>query len=175
MGTVIVWVFFWIRRNPSIPGSTKRIAWVYWLFFGVCVLKLFAAVSEGKSANAPVIVGNLLAYVLASAPCVLLAFGWVRWWRVSSSRHWRSYAIAWGLAAASISTLCLYGVIFYIQLAQMASSNEHRLAMAGVYVGFPLSVLSVITAAVGKGRSRVIVWLASGSLALVWSIAFFYA
>jgi hypothetical protein len=175
MGSVIVWVFSWIRRNPSIPRSTKQIAWIYWLFFGVCVVKLFAAVSEAKSVNAPVMVGNMLAYVLAVSPCVLLTFGWLRWWRVGSSRYWRNYAIAWGLAAASISALCLYGVISYIQLSHMDSSNEHRLAIAGVYVGCPLSVFSVIVAAVGKGRSRVIVWLAGGSLALVWSIAFFYA
>jgi hypothetical protein len=47
--------------------------------------------------------------------------------------------------------------------------------MAGVYLGCPLSVFSVVAAAVGKGRSRVIVGLAGGSLALVWSLAFFYA
>jgi Flp pilus assembly protein TadB len=29
MGSVIVWVFFWIRRNPNIPESRKRIAWIY--------------------------------------------------------------------------------------------------------------------------------------------------
>lgn len=52
---------------------------------------------------------------------------------------------------------------------------SHRLAIAGVYVGCPLSVFSVVTAIVGNGRSRVITWLAGGSLAVVWSIAFFYA
>jgi hypothetical protein len=76
---------------------------------------------------------------------------------------------------ASISALCLYGVLSYIQLAQIGHSNEHRLAIAGVYVGCPLSVLSVVAAVVGNGRSRVIAGLAGGSLAVVWSIAFFYA
>jgi len=46
MGSVIVWACFWIRRNPNIPGSSKRIAWIYWLFFVVCALKLFVAVSS---------------------------------------------------------------------------------------------------------------------------------
>jgi hypothetical protein len=175
MGSVIVWVFFWIRRNPNIPESRKRIAWIYWLFFVVCVLKLFVAVAEAKSVNAPAIVGNMLAYMLAFSPCVLLTFGWVRWWRVRPPRYWRNYAVAWGLATSSISAICLYGVLSYIQLVHIGHSNEHRLAMVGVYVGWPLSVLSFVAAIVGNGRSRVITWLAGGSLAVVWSIAFFYA
>ena len=141
----------------------------------MCVLKLFVAVAEGKSVNAPAKLGNMLAYMLVFSPCVLLTFGWVRWWRVRRLRYWRNYAVAWGLATSSISTLCLYGVLSYIQLAHIGHSNEHRLAIAGVYVGFPLSVFSVVTAIVGNGRSRVITWLAGGSLAVVWSIAFLYA
>jgi hypothetical protein len=171
MGSVIVWVVSWIRRNPNIPISHKRIARIYWLFFVVCILKLFVAVSEAKSLNAPAIAGNTLVF----SPCLLLIFGWVRWWRVRSPRYWRNYVIAAGLATASISALCLYGVISYIQLAHMGSSNEHRLAIAAVCVGCPLSVFSVVTAIVGNGRSRVITWLAGGSLAVVWSFAFFYA
>lgn len=134
VGAVIVWVVFWIRRNPNIPGSRKRIEWIYWLFLVVCVLKLFAAVSDAKSVNAPARAGNMLAYVLAFSPCLLLTFGWVRWWRVRPPRFWRNYATAGSLATASISALCLYAVISYIQLAHIGSSNEHRLAIAGVYV-----------------------------------------
>jgi hypothetical protein len=173
MGSVIVWVFFWIRRNPNIPGSIKRIAWVYWLFFAICFLKLFVTV-EGVE-NGSAILGKIVGNMLVFSPCMLLVFGWVRWWRVCPPKYWRNYAIAWGLAAASISALCLYGVLSYVQLAHIGFANEHRLAVAGVYAGCPLSVFSVIAAAVGKGRSRVIVWLAGGLLALVWSIAFFYA
>ena len=175
MGSVIVWVFFWIRRNPNIPESQKRIAWIYWLFFVVCVLKVFGAVEGVDSANRYAIVGKITADMLVFSPCALLIFGWVRWWSVRSPRHWRTNAIAWGLATDSISTLCLYGVLSYIQLAHTSHSNEHRLAIAGAYVGCPLSVFSVVAAVVGNGRSRVIAWLAGGSLALVWSIAFFYA
>jgi hypothetical protein len=79
------------------------------------------------------------------------------------------------LATASISALCLYGVLSYIQLAHIGHSNEHRLAITGAYAGWSLAFFSLIAAAVGKGRSRAIVWLAGASLALVWSIAFFYA
>jgi hypothetical protein len=170
MGSVIVWVFFWFRRNPNVPEGTKRIAWFYWLFVAMCVVKLFAAVGgvENGSSTLGKIVGNLFVF----SPSVLLTFGWVRWWRF---RLPRNYSIARGLAAASVSALCLYGVVSYIQLAHIGSSNEHRLAIAGVYAGWPLAVFSVIAATVGKGRARVIVWLAGGSLALVWSVAFFYA
>jgi len=171
MSSVIVWVFFWFRRNPNVSIKQKRIAWIYWLFFLVCVLKLLVAVEGVKGVNGPAIVGNMLVF----SPFVLLIFGWVRWWRVRPPRNWRNYAIAWGLAAASISALCLYGVLSYIQLGHIGHSNEHRLAIVGAYVGCPLSVFSVVTAIVGNGRSRVITWLAGGSLAVVWSIAFFYA
>jgi hypothetical protein len=175
MGSLIVWVFFWIRRNPNIPGSRKRIAGIYWLFFVVCVLKLFVAAEGVQSVNTSVIVGKIVAYMLVFSPCVLLIFGWVRWWRGYPPRYWRNYAIAWGLATASISVLCLYGVLSYVQLGHIGHSNEHRLAIAGVYVGCPLSVFSVAAAVVGNGRSRVITWLAGGSLAVVWTVAFFYA
>jgi hypothetical protein len=173
MSSVIMWVFFWIRRNPNISINQKRIAWTYWLFFLICLLKLLAAVEGDVKASE--IAGRMLGNILVFSPLAILAFGWVRWWRVRPPRNWRNYAIAWGLATASISALCLYGVLSSIQLAHIGHSNEHRLAIAGVYVGCPLSVFSVVTAIVGKGRSRVITWLAGGSLALVWSIAFFYA
>ncbi len=171
--SVIVWAFFWIRRNPNIQGSTKRIAWIYWLFFAICFVKLFVAL-EGVE-KSPAMLGKIVGNTIVLSPCMLLVFGWVRWLRVHPPRHWRNYAIAWGLATASMSALCLYGVLFYVRLAHIGSANEHRLAVAAVYASGPLSVFSVIAAAVGKGRSRVIVCLAGISLSLVWSIAYFYA
>jgi hypothetical protein len=173
MGAVIVWLFFWIRRNQNLPETSKRIAWIYWVFFAICFLKLVVAVEgvDKGSATLGKIAGNMLVF----SPCMLLVFGWVRWWRGRPPRYWRNYAIAWGLATASISALCLYGVLSYVQLAHIGDLNEHRLAIAGVYVGCPLSIFSLVAGALGKGRSRVIVWLAGGSLALVWSIAFLYA
>lgn len=172
-GSVIVWVFYWIRRNPNVPESTKRIAWIYWLFFAMCVGKLFVATegADKRAAGFGKIVGNFLVF----SPCLLIIVGWVRWWRVRASRHWRNYAIIWGLAAASISALCLYSVLSVVQLANIGHSNEHRLAVAGGYVGCPLSVFAVVAAAVGRGPSRVIVWLTGAALALVWSVAIFYA
>jgi hypothetical protein len=59
--------------------------------------------AEAKSVNAPAMVGIMVAYVLIFSPCVLLIFGWMQWWRVRPPRNWRNYAIAWGLATASIS------------------------------------------------------------------------
>jgi len=173
MGSVIVWVFFWIRRNPNIPRGTKRIAWSCWLYFAICFLKFLVAV--GGADKGSEIIGKIVAYMLVSAPFVFLFFGWVRWRHSCLPKDWRDYAIAWGLATASISALCLYGVLSYVQLAHIGYAVEHRLAVAGVYVGCPLSAFSVIAAIVGKGPSRVIVLLAGGSLALVWIIAFFYA
>jgi hypothetical protein len=175
MGSVIAWVFFWIQRNPNIPINQKRIAWIYWLFFLTCILKLFVVVAEAKRVKMPAMVGKTVGYTLVFSPCVLLIFGWVRWWRVRSPQHRRNYAIAWGLATASISALCLYGVVSYVQFGDIGHSNEHRLAIAGAYVGCPLSVFSIAAAVIGHGRSRVITWLAGGSLALVWTVAFFYA
>jgi hypothetical protein len=175
MGSVIMWVFFWIRRNPYLSINQKRIAWIYWLFFLTCILKLLVAVDGINHVNAPAMIGKMLAYMLGFSPCALLTVGWVRWWRAPPPRNWRSYAVGYGLATASVSALCLYGVLSYIQLAHIGHSNEHQLAMAGVYVGWPLSVFSVVAAVVGNGRSRVIAGLAGGSLAVVWSIAFFSA
>jgi len=172
-GLVIVWVFFWIRRNPNVPAGTKRIAWIYCLFFLVCVVKLFVAVAGDE--KGAVILGKIIATILVFSPCVLLTCGWVRWCTSAFPRYWRSYLVAWGLATASISALLLYGVLSYVQLAHIGSSNEHRLAIAGAYAGWPLSIVSLIAAAVGKGRACVIVGVAGGSLALVWSMAFFYA
>src|SRR5580698_7906109 len=80
MGSVIVWVFFWIQCNPNVPINHKRIAWIYWLFFLTCILKLFVAMAEAKSVNAPAMVGIMVAYVLIFSPCVLLIFGWMQWW-----------------------------------------------------------------------------------------------
>jgi hypothetical protein len=171
MGSAIVWVFFWIRRSPNIPESRKRIAWIYWLFFLVCGLKLLVAVSPYLPQQNG---GYAIAGTLLFAPSVLLIVGSVRWWRLRSPRHWRKYVIASGLAATSISALCLYSVLLFVQLAHI-NPHEHRLAMAGVYVGWPLSVFSVVAAFVGEGRSRVMLCLAALSLATVWTIAFYNA
>lgn len=173
MGFTIGWIFFWFRRNASISERAKRIAWTYWIFFAICVLKLVAAL-EGVDKGSTT-VGNIAAYILLFSPALLLVFGWMRWSYAQPRGHWRNYAIAWGLATASLSALCLYGVISYVQLSHIGRSTEHRLAIAGVCVRCPLAVSSLIAAIIGQGRSRVIAWLAGAALALVWSVAFSYA
>ena len=87
-GSVIVWIFYWTRRNPNVPENTKRIAWIYWLFFAVCVVKLFVAVEsvDKGAAGFGKIVGNFLVF----SPCLLIIVGWVRWWRARPPRHWRN-------------------------------------------------------------------------------------
>lgn len=82
MNLVIVWLFFWIRRNQNIPETSKRIAWIYWLFFAICVVKLFVAL-EGVE-KGPASLGKIVANMLVFSPCVLLIVGWVRWRRVRS-------------------------------------------------------------------------------------------
>lgn len=76
IGLVIVWVFFWIRRNPNIPESTKRVAWTYGLFLVVCVVKLLVAVAGVEKAS--VTLGKMIATMFVFSPCVLLTFGWGR-------------------------------------------------------------------------------------------------
>jgi membrane protein YdbS with pleckstrin-like domain len=171
--SLIVWVFYWFRRNPNVSESSKRVVWIYWLFFAMCVVKLFASMegTEKGAAIRPKIFGSMLLF----SPGVLVILGWMRWSRERIARYWRNDAIAWGLATASLSALCLYGVISYVHLKNIGRTNEHRLAMAGAYVGFPLAFFSVLSATLGKGRSRGILWLAGGSLAVVWSFVFFYA
>jgi len=170
MGSIIVWVFFWIRRNPNIPESLKRVAWIFWLFFVMCILKLLGAVSPHLPQQAA---GYAIAGTLVFSPSVLLVAGWVGWWRLRSSRYWRNYVIALGLASTSISALCMYGVLLCVRLAHIGNLNEHRLVMAGVYLGWPLSAFSIVAAFTGKGRSRVMLCLAALSLATVWTIEFY--
>jgi hypothetical protein len=75
MGSVIMWVFFWTRRNPYLSINQKRIAWIYWLFFLMCILKLLVAVDGTNHVNAPAMIGKMLAYMLGFSPCALLTAG----------------------------------------------------------------------------------------------------
>jgi hypothetical protein len=45
MGSAVVWLFLWIRRNPNLPRGTKRLAWVFLPALLMCALKLFVAVA----------------------------------------------------------------------------------------------------------------------------------
>jgi hypothetical protein len=71
-GSVIAWAFFWIRRNPNIPESQKRISGIYWLFFIVCVLEVLGAMEGVDSVNRYAIAGKIVGYILVFSPCALL-------------------------------------------------------------------------------------------------------
>lgn len=49
------------------------------------------------------------------SPAPLLIAGWVKWVRATEPRGWRRNVIAVGLGSASISCLCLYGVVLYLK------------------------------------------------------------
>jgi hypothetical protein len=46
MSAVIVWTFFWIRRNPNLQRRTKIIAWYYLLFLLMCGMKFLIALED---------------------------------------------------------------------------------------------------------------------------------
>jgi hypothetical protein len=46
VGSIIVWLFFWIRRNPNFPNRNKWLAWYFLLFLGICAMKLLVAVTS---------------------------------------------------------------------------------------------------------------------------------
>ena len=46
MAGLILWTFFWIRRNPNLLRSTKIIAWFYLLFLLMCGMKFLIAVED---------------------------------------------------------------------------------------------------------------------------------
>ena len=46
MAGIIVWTFFWYRRNPNLQRRTKTIAWLYLVFLLVCGVKLLVAVDS---------------------------------------------------------------------------------------------------------------------------------
>src|SRR4051812_994918 len=97
--------------------------WFICCFFQPALFKRFVAMEgvDKVAAGFGKIVGNFLVF----SPCLLIIVGWVRWWRIRPPRHWRNYAVAWGLAAASISALCLYCVLSVVHLAHLGHSNEH--------------------------------------------------
>ena len=46
MAGLIIWTFFWIRRNPDLRRRTKMIAWFYLLFLLMCGMKFLIAVED---------------------------------------------------------------------------------------------------------------------------------
>jgi hypothetical protein len=46
MASVIIWIFFWLRRNPNLSHRMKRFAWYFLLFLVICGMKLLVAVTS---------------------------------------------------------------------------------------------------------------------------------
>ena len=46
MAALILWTFFWIRRNPNLLKRTKLVGWFYLLFLLVCGMKLLVAIVD---------------------------------------------------------------------------------------------------------------------------------
>jgi len=46
MAALIVWTFFWIRRNPNLLKRTKLVGWLYLLFLLACGMKLLVAIVD---------------------------------------------------------------------------------------------------------------------------------
>jgi hypothetical protein len=105
-------------------------------------------------------------------PAGLLSLGWTRWLGADTPRDRRSYVVASGLTAASISCVCLFGVVLYLQVRHIGYWNEYRVASGWGRFNWPLAVLAVIAAVLGKGRSRVMLLFAGCALVTVWTMAF---
>lgn len=70
------------------------------------------------------------------------------------------------------SSLCLYGVVLYLQKAHIGYWNEYLMASRWGRFCWPLSLAEVILAAIGKGCARVLLTLAGIGLVVVWTMAF---
>lgn len=46
MSVLIIWLFFWFRRNPNVAPTTKKLSWLYLPFLLMCALKLLVAVAS---------------------------------------------------------------------------------------------------------------------------------
>ena len=46
IAAVILWFFFWLRRNPNVPRRSKWFAWYFLLFLPLCAMKLLVAVAS---------------------------------------------------------------------------------------------------------------------------------
>jgi hypothetical protein len=119
----------------------------------------------------PSIVGDAIFF----SPAPLLLVGWVKWLRVSvRPRGWRQNVVVVGLGSASVSCLCLFSVVLYLQKAHIGYWNEYVIASRWGVVSWPISVVTLILAMIGKGASRVLLLLAGAALVLVWTMAFIH-
>lgn len=95
--------------------------------------------------------------------------GWARWVRATEPRGWRRNVIAVGLGSASISCLCLYGVVLYLKRVHIGYWNEYMLAAEWGVFNWPASLIAAILGLVGKGASRVLLVFAAALLLFLWT------
>ena len=108
-------------------------------------------------------------------PSVLLLFAWVKWVRRQKSvelSSWRDRVILAGLLAGSISCLCHLGVVGYLSAARIGYWGEVIVATKWGLFNWPLSLIAVILAAVGRGAGRVLLLTAGFLLLLEWTAGF---
>jgi hypothetical protein len=116
---------------------------------------------------------SIVGEAITLAPAPLLVLGWARWLAKRESPHiWRQNLVAVGLGLASISAACLYGVVLYFRAVHIGYWNEYVTAAPWALLAFPISVLAVVAAIVGKGVARILLALAGALLVLIWAAAF---
>ncbi|MFZ1156163.1 MAG: hypothetical protein WAO10_00180 [Candidatus Sulfotelmatobacter sp.] len=107
-------------------------------------------------------------------PPVLVIAGWTKWCGrsgITVPRGNRQYAIAAGLGAASISSACYVGLVWYLEKKRIGYWNEYLLALAWGKFNWPVSVLAGIFGLVGKGKGRGLLIPAAAWLVFVWTMA----
>jgi len=118
---------------------------------------------------------SIVGYGIFFLPAVLLPWGWLRCLRKDLwPRSWREYSVAAGLGCASISSVCLFGVVLYLRMVHIGYWNEYLLAAAWGVFNWPLSISAVILAVIGKGVSRTLLMLTACGLVAVWTVAFIH-
>jgi hypothetical protein len=119
---------------------------------------------------------GVIRIVLALLPLMLTVWGWAEWIENPGTlpRGMRQYAIAAGLGAALIASLCFVGVILSPRNAIMGSWDNYEVASAWGRVSLPLSILAVALGLLGKGTARWLLSVGGGCLVLVWVRAFIH-
>ena len=114
------------------------------------------------------IVGDVIFF----SPIVLLPWGWLGWLRTHAlPRGWRQHSVMVGLACASISCVCSFGVVLYLRMVDVTYWNEYLLLLPWARFNWPLSVAALLLAAIGKGASRILLLLTACGLVAVWTSA----
>ncbi len=115
---------------------------------------------------------SIVADAIFFFPAPLLVVGWARWVPATEPRGWRRNVIAVGLGSASLSCLCLYGVVLYVQKAHIGYWNEYMLASEWGVFNWPAALVAAVLGLLGKGASRLLLVFAAAVLVLLWTAQF---